>query len=238
MKIRNAFARMSRLIKSIMGSSSAHRTPQTIQNAQIHRASMMETHDGVLIDIGECTDESSIGSICWFRGGEYYKLLSDMQMLREMIENTTVLDHDTNGHDEQDANFISRASFVEEHLLAIRVNIDRRQRLAARGSGQTAYEDVDFSVPLERDLTGHTIHEPIVIDCARMDRLERSPEFRTARRMHAYQFGYLDGLFHDCILWIVAGLVAPYFGECATYAKWAMIVLGLAYLIQPRYVDP
>ena len=95
---------------------------------------MMETHDSVLIDIGEYTDESSTGSLRWFRGGEYDKLLSDMQMLREMIENTTVLDHDTNGHEEQDANLISRASFVEQHLLAIRVMVDRRQRLAARGS--------------------------------------------------------------------------------------------------------
>lgn len=58
-----------------------------------------------------------------------------------------------------------------------------------------------------------------------IERLER--ERLQAAMVSSMKDSYFSGITHAALLWIVANIVLFYFGEHATFVKWAVVALGL-----------
>lgn len=47
----------------------------------------------------------------------------------------------------------------------------------------------------------------------------------------------MHGVLFACVPLMVATLVAPFCNVWAFWVKWAILVLGFVYLLQPKYID-
>jgi hypothetical protein len=168
----------------------------------------------------------------YFSGKEYNKLVSSMQALRNLIEKTEIAQRDMGEQEKLDAGFVFWGLRIEEDLATIRVKLDQHFRQLPRRIRWTSYTHADNYEPLERGKNGHVIHDLGLIKRSRMEKIERSPEAQ-----YALHTGHRGGVLQACTLWAVARLVGSYFGVWASYAKWAVIVLGLACMLRPKYID-
>lgn len=180
----------------------------------------------------ERTDVFATNFHPYFFGKEYNKLVSSMQALRNLIEKTEIAQQDMQEQEKLDADFVFWGLRIEEDLSAIRVKLDQHFRQLPRRIRWTSYTHVDNHEPLERGKNGHVIHDLGLIKRSRMEKIERSSEAQ-----YALHTGHRGGILQACTLWVVARLVASYFGGYASYVKWAVIVLGLAYMLRPKYID-
>jgi hypothetical protein len=178
------------------------------------------------------TDRSAANFHPYFSGKEYNKLVSSMQALRNLIEKTEMTQRDMGEQEKFDADFVFWDPRIEEDLAAIRVKLDQHLRQLPRRVRWTSYTHVDNQEPLERGKNGHVIHDLGLIKRSRMEKIGRSPEAQ-----YALHTGHRDGILQACTLWVVARLVGSYFGVWASYAKWMVIVLGLTYMLRPKYID-
>jgi hypothetical protein len=134
---------------------------------------------------------------------------SDMQMLRQTIEDTEVPVPDTDGQEDRDDS------------AAIRLKLKPAHHDQIRHSTHTLHTSVDGCEVLQLGGAGNDIHDRHLV---KVKDIKRSPEYLIARR------AYHCGLACACSLWIVASHLASDFGVWATYTKWAIIILGIIYL--------
>ena len=170
----------------------------------------------------------------YFMGDECYNLVCDMLDLQDLIATTEIARRTTNEQENLDATFVHLGSRIEQDLSEIRVHLDHHFRQLHRSVRRTStrYTDVNNPEPLERGANGHVILDLELIKRSREAKIGRSVDAQ-----YGFRVGYQDGIITACLLWIVASLVAPFFGSYASCAKWWMVVLGFGYMLWPKYVD-
>jgi hypothetical protein len=180
------------------------KTFHTTTHGKAHRAMLAYSVDSV-------SDEKMDGFVTnchpYFFGKEYNKLVSDMQGLRDLIENTETGQRDAEEQENLHADLVSLGSRVEQDLAAIRVKLDQhfRQSPCRFKARWTPYVHEDNLDPLERGADGHVISDLRLIRQSRMTKMGRSPEAQ-----YAYHIGLRLGLIPGLSMWFFARLVAPY----------------------------
>jgi len=131
----------------------------------------------------ERTDDFVTNCHPYFFGKEYNKLVSDMQNLRDLIENTETGQRDAEEQENLHADLVSWGSRVEQDLAAIRVKLDHhfRQSSCRFKAHWTPHVHEGNLDPLERGADGHVIFDLRRIEQSRieqscMTKMGRSPE--------------------------------------------------------------
>lgn len=170
----------------------------------------------------------------YFTGDEYYNLVCDMLDLQDLISTTDNVPRSADEQEDLDAAFAHLGSRIEQDLSAARVKLDQHFRQLPRSIRWTStlYTDINNREPLERGANGDVIYNLELIERSRQEKIRRTPDVH-----FAFREGYLYGVFYACTPWILASLTAPLFGGYTSYVKWTTIVIWLAYLLWPKYID-